>query len=208
VKIQFLYQNNATPTNKAANVLHARWRDSLNHTLSDLTTFMNQMNAGWDNDVLTQMSNVWFHVATVVQSLGGDGLEVSLTQNVAGGTGTESLPPQCAACITWKSGIIQRGGRARTYLPGTPTAALVSPHGSQLTGTFTSSLHTQAQAFLTLVSGITIGSVGIDMGVPSYYSKCQLRGVPVWYPFFAPAVHERIDSQRRRSGKESLFPIG
>jgi hypothetical protein len=207
VKIQLLYQSNATPTAKAANVLHVRWSDNVNHLLPDLSALATYIGGQWETGPFQMTSAAWFHIATICSSLGGDGTEASVVSNFAGGAPGVPFPPQCAVCITWKSGIVARGGRARTYLPGIPQSAVTTPNNAALTSTFSSSLETLSTTFMNNVNSHTIGGATPQLGVPSYYSKCALRGQPIWYPFYAVNVHQRLDSQRRRSGKESTFPI-
>jgi hypothetical protein len=43
------------------------------------------------------------------------------------------------------------------------------------------------------------------LGTISYQTAHAPRPTPVFRAFGVPHVHERLDSQRRRSGKESTF---
>jgi hypothetical protein len=207
VKIVLTYQSNATPSAKAANILHARWLSSTNHIAADLATAATTIATEWNNTVWSLMGGGWFFQGAMVDSLGGDGLEGTHGQNTAGGSGQVNFPPQAAVCISWKSGIVARGGRARTYVPGVPQSAVTTPNNAALTSAFTTSLKTQAVAFMNALDVATIGGDSLILGVPSYYHQCQLRTPPIFFSFFDALVHERLDSQRRRSGKEAIFPV-
>lgn len=207
VKIVFTYQSNGTPSAKAANILHGQWLSKTNHPAVDLASAATFINTTWNSTLWALMGGGWFLQGCQVISLGGDGLEGVQTSNIAGGSGLVNFPPQVAVCVSWKSGIVARGGRARTYLPGVPQNAVTTPNNAALTSVFTSSIKTQAENFMNDVNIHTIGGDSIEVGVPSYYNKCALRPVPLFFPFFDALVHERLDSQRRRSGKEAIFPV-
>lgn len=206
LKYQILYQSNATPVARAANVLHARWASAANHSLADLVTLLSFLEGQWDGFMGPSISGAWFHIGGVLTSLGGDGLATTHSENIAGGNGSVPFPPQTAVCVSWKSGITARGGRARTYLPGVPQSAVTTPNNAALTTAFTTGLKDGALSFMAAVNTHTVGGDTVNLGVPSYYNKCAIRPVPIFFPFVDAVVHERLDSQRRRSGKESTFP--
>ena len=208
VKIQYFYQNlGVTPINRAANVLHAQWISKVNHPLGDLTTAAQFLFDSWAAHVWGLMSSQWSMYQCTVQSLGGDGLVAEYVSRSDGTDSTVSLPPQAALCISWLSGITQRGGRGRTYLPGVPSDALLSQQGSLIRDTFSGAIKTGAIAYIENVDTHTIGGDSLIIGVPSYYSKCQLRAVPLFGTTQTAIVHDRLDTQRRRLGKESNYPV-
>jgi hypothetical protein len=47
----------------------------------------------------------------------------------------------------------------------------------------------------------------VILGTLSFQTAHAVRPTPVFRPFGAAHVHERMDSQRRRSGRENLFPV-
>jgi hypothetical protein len=210
VKAQILWQTTlaGSRTYTAANVLHFRWSDNVNHTLANLNTealnFYNHFSA----EFLPLLSGVWEMTACVLTSLGGDGIQATSSGINAGGGGGNCLPPQCAACITWKAAIAWRGGRPRTYLPGIVQSSTTGTGPGQLTSVFANNLKTAAQTFIGLVNGDIIGGQTPILGMPSYYTKYTIRPTPLFFPFLDAVVHDRLDSQRRRTGKESSFPIG
>jgi hypothetical protein len=207
IKAQMLYQSNNTPAAKAANVLHGRWSDSVNHPQADLNGWASALNSAWNADITTLFTADWSYLGCVVSSLGGDGLVANNTASTPGSFAGTSFPPQVAVCISWKAPLTARGGRARTYLPGIPTTATTSTKSPVLTSTYAGDVKAQAAAILSAMSTFTASGVNGALGVPSYYHSCQLRPVPLFFYFSAAVVHDRLDSQRRRSGKEALFGL-
>lgn len=211
VKIQQFYQQVLTgnPTLKAANVLHIRWSDNTNHSLADLTTLASTFDSQWTPVVQPILASTASQIGVTVTSLGGDGLSASLVTSRPGTDSGEAIPPQCAVAITWKAAVFWRGGKPRTYCPFVTenmTASSVGG-GSQLASAHTSALATRADTFITQMSLATIGGANPIVGFPSYFSKGAFRIPPIFFPFATAVVHDRMDSQRRRSGKESFFPI-
>lgn len=211
VKLQFLWQQTLTgnPNLQAANILHVKWSDNANHPVADLQLLA--------TDAYTEMYTLaGSHVSTtakligcVASSLGGDGLAATTTTSTAGTDSGAPLPPQCAVVVTWKAAIFWRGGKPRTYLPfftENVTSSSVGG-GSQLASVHTAALATAADTMIADFAALTIGGAHPVLGFPSYYSKGAFRPVPIFYPFVSAVVHDRMDSQRRRSGKESIFPI-
>jgi hypothetical protein len=208
LKLQVQYTGAVPGPVRAANVLHARWNDNVNHLLADVALVCNHFQTHWVARMQGSIAGQYTMGPWTVQSLGGDGL-ISTLSNTAPGAGTGfPNPPQCAVCITWQSGIVARGGRGRTYLPGIPGAANVQAGSPALQSSYTGPLTTAANGFLNDMAADVYGSTGITIGIPSYYNKCAFRPVPLFFPIHAAVVHDRLDSQRRRSGKESSYPIG
>jgi hypothetical protein len=142
-----------------------------------------------------------------VKSLGGDGIEAPNFSSVQGGGGSGALPPSCAVCLTWKASIAWRGGHPRTYLPGIPSAQRGSAAGAGLLSAFTINVRNDANAYLAEMQSNTIGGAHALPGFVSYFTGYAFRPVPLFFPFNTCVVHDRIDSQRRRSGKERAFGI-
>jgi hypothetical protein len=47
----------------------------------------------------------------------------------------------------------------------------------------------------------------VTLGTISYHTGHAVRPTPLFREYINVAVHERIDSQRRRSGRESAFGV-
>lgn len=207
VMLKINWTGPGVPTPIAANILHGRWLDNANHSIADLNSLLANFNTGVTTRLLQVVNTAWTCSSLIVQSLGGDG---NLTTQAVGSPGVGSgncLQPQVAACGSWTSTASWRGGKPRTYLPGVSASYITTVGGAALTPTASTNYKTQFTAFLAQVNATTGGGAAFNMGFPSYYSKCAFRPTPLFFPFLGVVVHDRVDSQRRRSGKERYFAI-
>lgn len=192
----------------ANNVLHALWSDNVDHDLVDMQAANNAFSSAFITAFGPSVSSDWAINYQHMQALGGSGLDV-LNTTVTQGTGAAgTLPPQVCVCCTWKAAITWRGGRPRTYLPGVPSSAAAAVASAGLLSTYTAPLETRANSFITAVNGITESGAHLILGMPSYFTNYLFRPVPLFFPFNTAVIHDRMDSQRRRSGKEGRFSIG
>jgi hypothetical protein len=107
--------------------------------------------------------------------------------------------------MSWRIVDSYRGGKPRTYLPGIPTSALATQGDSTLLLSYAQQVQIQANILLGLLNGIMVESSPTSFGTISYHHAHAIRPTPIFRPYQAVEVHERLDSQRRRSGKESSF---
>ena len=119
------------------------------------------------------------------------------------GTGTGSstnVPNSTCACITWKIAKHYRGGHPRTYL-GPPATASIST-GTTLAASFVTALTTGAQGFLADVNALSVaGSPYALVALHRTENSAQLNP-PEFSPITGAVVDDRIDTQRRRLGKD------
>jgi hypothetical protein len=147
--------------------------------------------------------------SVVVKDMGGTSTQaISTASPVAGvATGT-GHPPQVAVTVSWQVAGTWRGGKPRTYSPCPPINASVPAGSSTLDPAFAGSVEATWSAFFTAVAGITTAPTGtFQLGMVSYFTGHALRPSPIFMEFTNAKVHERLDSQRRRSGPESAFPV-
>lgn len=126
---------------------------------------------------------------------------------IAGTASGTLLPPQCAVVISWHIAASYRGGKPRTYLPGIPSTALNLSYDSVLNPTYATGVQTQANNFASSFNASSPGGHDCILGTVSYHSGHAVRPTPIFRPFGEAVVHERLDSQRRRNGKESAFGV-
>lgn len=131
-----------------------------------------------------------------------DAFEPSGTPGLADGSPT---PASVAACISWNIAPHYRGGHPRTYLPGIPTEArsTVTTWG----GSFLESATSAAQEFHTGLE--SIGAIGagietVEHGIVSFQSAGDWRDPPVFRRIIGARVDSRIDTQRRRLGRDRV----
>lgn len=122
-------------------------------------------------------------------------------------TATSPLPVQSAICISWPVNRRWRGGHFRSYVPARTVADITN--GSTLSGTTQSQYQVQATAFLDDINASSVPYGPLRLGGVRYFpTGTDPDGTPTvktsgeFHAFADPTVHTRLDSQRRRSGKE------
>jgi hypothetical protein len=194
-------------------IFHVRRNDSAAMVAGDIDNLANAFKASGTtnpiNKFAASLSSSWNWVTVAVTDLGGTGYINQETVTQAGSATGAFLPIQCAVAVSWHAlGITWRGGRPRNYFSGVPTAAGSPGNGAQLTSAYTSALVTAAVAFQNAVELIALtGSATPQLGMISYHSHGAIRGTPLFLHYAGVNVHQRLDSQRRRSGKESSFGV-
>ena len=136
-----------------------------------------------------------------------------LSSNSGAWTGTKAgtatgtgIASNVAAVISWQIAARYRGGKPRTYLPGVANNFLGGAGYNIWTTAFVTAAQAAAVEVLASINAILTPSFSVTMGVYSFYTGHALRPTPIFRPYTGAKVHERVDSQRRRSGKESSYP--
>lgn len=127
---------------------------------------------------------------------------------IAGVMAGTSHPPQVSTGISWDVAGTWRGGKPRTYLPPPSINASVPAGSSTIDPTFAAQAEACFTQVMNAINAPTGGPSGtFKLGMVSYYHGHVLRPSPLFMQFINVKVHERLDSQRRRSGRESSFPV-
>lgn len=116
------------------------------------------------------------------------------------------FPPQVAIVGSWSIAASYRGGKPRWYLPGVPASAVLQLGSAQLSPSFASGIQVSLAAIRTALQGFLVSGQAWNLGTISYQTGHAARPTPLFRLFTGVRVHERLDSQRRRSGKESSYP--
>lgn len=124
--------------------------------------------------------------------------------NVPGTNASAGAPASVAACLTLKIANRYRGGHPRMYLAGVDASAYTPP------GTFTPAKVTAYQAagraFRTALNAMIIGGGVYQWVAVSYYHKVggvnAYKVPPDVYVITDVVMHTRVDTMRRRLGKE------
>lgn len=174
-------------------------------TVSELNALAAACSSKYANRFLPLMrTGIQLNRTQVVLYDAGDALE-----GVAGpgGSGSHSsgifLPANVAACISWQIAPVYRGGHARTYLCGLSSDQLLDE--ASFSSSFVSSLNSAANAFhadLEAISGISSGISTVEHGIASFVRNKAWRTPPVFYRISAASVDNRVDTQRRRLGRD------
>lgn len=128
----------------------------------------------------------------------------SIAPLVTTGTSTSgsNLPANAAMGVSWISGVYWRGGKPRTYLAGYRSADVNGT--TQWTSGAVAATVGNAGLFLADINALTHGAItGTALGFVSFRSGNADRPTPLFFPYLGARVHTRIDSQRRRLGKET-----
>jgi hypothetical protein len=123
-------------------------------------------------------------------------------------TGT-AFTAQVAMVGSWQVNFRRRGGHWRNYWTFGVTSDMLSAR--HWTPAFTTAAATGLGGFRTALNAMNVGGSPISLVAVSFFNgvnpnpppKSLLRPVPLVLPITGVAVHPRIDTQRRRLGKET-----
>ena len=128
------------------------------------------------------------------------GVDDTVPASSAGGRGSIGRIQSMACCITWKTSGHWRGGHGRTYLNGGGGGDFTNPttwSGSYVTGTMAG-----ANNFMLAVNTPTAGTTPALVILRRYSEKAPIPSGPIALPVTAAVVDSRIDTQRRRLGRD------
>jgi hypothetical protein len=168
-----------------------------------MATLLEDLSDLWASTVMNQMSNDITQVEWKGTDLTSDtAATATITVADPGLTGSAYNSIASAAVISWDISRRYRGGHPRTYVPGVPSGDIVN--GDKLADLYATDLQVNGQAWLTGVAAEVLVPVGPFAAVNvSYYSGKARRITPVVDIITGCQVHGRLDTQRRRLGKES-----
>lgn len=171
-------------------------------TASDLNTLSTSLAGIWNTRFAPLVDAGTTLTLTDLQDLSGPtGAYGSSNVSHVGTSSGFALPNNVALVVSWKTTLHYRGGHPRTYLVGLVYSDLVDSRN--WSGTKVTATTTAMNSFITDVGALTSTSTGgLSLVMVSYHSHKVLR--PNGLPFLitAAAVHTRVDSMRRRLGKE------
>lgn len=119
------------------------------------------------------------------------------------GTGTNSgsgTTNGTAVVISWKIARHYRGGHPRTYLPAPASANITNP--TSFLGTYVTTVNNAATAFRTAVNALIIASNTQRLCTVHRISGGAELPVPTVDVIIGNSVDTRIDTQRRRLGRD------
>lgn len=161
------------------------------------------------NSLVPMQSTAWEWSTVIVEDLTSDTAPSFEQSGAIHGTYAQpALPPQCAVALSWQIARRYRGGKPRTYIPSIPTSAVDGEGTARLSSAYMTIAETAAAAFITELLGVAGLTHDIQLCNVSYFTALSPRISPVVDVVQSSVVHGRLDSQRRRSGKESAFPVG
>lgn len=170
------------------------------------------------NDVMTslaagslksQWSSVWQLQGVTAKDLGGTTAQSNSTVAPINGTSAGgALPPSVALCVSWQIAESYRGGKPRWYLPALPNSSVTPAGSATIDPAYATAVEAQWTAFMTSINSAGLAGGGSPtLGTVSYRTGHAVRPTPLFRTFINVKIHERADSQRRRSGPERLFGV-
>lgn len=185
---------------KWMNILHVKYSGNA-PTAAQLDTFNASVGTAWT----TNLAPLAGTAVTLTQVISTDltsntSAQQATTMTHAGTRAGTQFTAQVAMVGSWQAPLRYRGGHFRTYFPfGVQT-------DMQTYATWTPAFITAAaaglNAFRTALNGMSVGTAPVVMSGVSYFSGHQQRPSPLVVAITSAAVHGRIDTQRRRLGKE------
>lgn len=128
-------------------------------------------------------------------------VHASVNDVSAGVLAGDNLPSQVSACISWNVSLYYRGGHPRTYLTGHTYDQIGTER--EWSSDFRDQAQTAAFNLLTAVNGLSPFDVTVvELGMLSYVFDGDWRDTPLFVPFNDATVDLRIDTQRRRLGRD------
>jgi hypothetical protein len=127
--------------------------------------------------------------------------QAATSQSLIGTRAGDPLPVNIACVVSWQANFRFRGGHARTYLPAGAQTDITS--GRLWASGFVSAANTAVAAYLAALNAISVGGATYKMVMVSYREANVDRTVPLVVTINSGSVHGRLDTQRRRLGKET-----
>lgn len=172
-------------------------------TSTQLNTVASQVLSAYSTQfaplMVGQLSVTECTVADLTSDTSAIGSAAATTVGTATGA---ALSFQAAAVISWTIARRYRGGHPRSYIPGAAVTDMNSL--TTWTPTYTGALQTAATAFRASMNALVVGSTSFTMVTVSYFTGKVMRPQGLPFPIIANQVHPRIDTQRRRLGREIL----
>jgi hypothetical protein len=171
-------------------------------TSGDLTTLAGGAASAWASSFAalmpTHVSLVVTEAIDVSSNTGASGTDS--TARVGTRVGTGIMSNGTAMAISEKVTMRWRGGHPRIYLPA-PYASDTQT-GRSLAAAFLPLLNTSADAFRVSLNALSIGGTALKLVAVRYYANHVLLTSPMVLTVVDMVVKSRLDTQRRRLGKE------
>jgi hypothetical protein len=198
LKVRFVGTTQARPF---VHVMHAQYSGgtpAAADCAGIATAFRNAYNTNFAAAINNSTSITLVEVTDLASSVGNVGSNNTVITGTGGAATGVSVAS--AAVVSWKNALHYRGGHSRTYFPLRVSADVVS--GNQLLAAYVTTLSNGAAAFVTALTNQTTGTLTWSLAMLSYYHGHALRNPPISFVITGAQVHNRLDTQRRRLGKE------
>lgn len=183
------------------NVFHVKYNGAA-PTNAQLATFASAVGNTWNTQlaplVPTTSALTGVDVTDLTSPQAG---QASVTLSHPGTRVGTSPSAQVTMVGSWQAQLRFRGGHFRQYWP----FGVITDENTSTTWTtaFTTAAQAALENFRTGINALSVGTATCQMGGLSYFTAHALRPTPLFVAFDSVAVHNRIDTQRRRLGKEA-----
>lgn len=206
IKLRYIGTKNSVAW---VNVLHMRYSGAP-PDVNGAIAVANAAAAAWNTNLAPLLP-------TNVQLVTTEVTDLSSRNNIPQSPGTahsggdiaagNDLGNQAAMVISLYPQQRYRGGHPRMYLPAPGDAHVQSGH--TFNPTWLGTAKTSAQAWYTAMNAITAGGSTYSLVCVSYYTHDAnhlpiYKPVPDVWPILGTTIHSRLDTQRRRLGKETV----
>jgi len=127
------------------------------------------------------------------------GADITLPMSGTGGKSNFSSNNAAACCVSWKTAAHYRGGHGRMYLVAGDASGILT--GNTFESVYLSAMNTAANGFLN-----DIKVISMTPAVTPVLVRRTSNGVPLipplTYEITSAVVDSRVDTQRRRLGKD------
>lgn len=197
LKIRFIGDRTGLPWNC---ILHAHYTGTA-PTAPQLVTYAGAVGTQWNTNVAplcgVDVNLTSVDVVDLTSSTSNSGTASTPHTGTRTGSG---MGAQVCLVSSWLAPLRYRGGHPRSYWPGGTGADLSTP--STWSQTALTAFRAGFTAFLSGMNGISAGTSPTQLGLLSYRTGGNARPTPLFVAFTGVDVHPRIDTQRRRLGKE------
>jgi hypothetical protein len=171
-------------------------------TVANLDTVAGAIASAWTADIAPLcISGVTVTDIDTTDLTNAFAAQASTSEALVGTRSGTPLTVAAACVVSWKINFRFRGGHPRTYLPAGVVADVTS--GRLWTSGFVTAVNAAEAAFLAALNAISVGGATYKMVSVSYTANKLLRVTPQITTINSATTHGRVDTQRRRLGKET-----
>lgn len=176
---------------------------------ADLNTIASSVRTAWLNALAPLCETTCLLKTIEVIDLSSDTAAVGISTgtNTAGTRAGNGNPNNTCCVASYKINRRYRGGHPRTYWPAGVASDTVN--GALWTTAFLALAQNGMSAWVGNINAITFSGQPLVHGCVSYYERdpanpghSKLRTTPLFFKTQSVTVHGRVDTQRRRLGKE------
>lgn len=169
--------------------------------VADLQTIATSITSAWNtNYAPLAATNVGLSGIDLADLTNPAAAAASVTVSSLGTRAGATLPASTCIVVSWIINVRYRGGHPRSYYP---FGVITDTTGTRAWApTFVTSVNNASTAYRTALNALSVSGTTYKMAVVSYTRNNEPRPTPVPFTIQSNVTHQRIDTQRRRLGKE------